>query len=112
MKKSELTLADFQKADLRVGKVVEVEAVEGSLNLLRLKVDLGFDYGIRQIISGIARWYKPAQLKNKKFLFVANLEGKKLMGIESAGMILCADSDHTAILIPVNKKIPEGTVVR
>lgn len=112
MKKSELTLAEFQKADLRVGKVVEASAIEGSVNLLQLKVNLGYDYGIVQILSGIARWYKPDALKNKKFIFAANLEGKKLMGIESAGMILCADSDHTAILIPVNKKIPEGTIIR
>jgi|SRR3989338_2274029 len=112
MKKDTFLLSDFQKADLRVGKVIEVSAVEGSTNLLRLKVDLGHDYGVVQILSGIARWYKPSELKNKKFIFVANLEGKKIMGNESAGMILCADKDHAAIIIPVNKKIQEGTIIR
>ena len=112
MKKDEINLEQFQKADLRVGKVVEVQQLEGSTNLLRLKVNLGHDYGLVQILSGIARWYKPKDLKNKKFIFVANLEAKKMMGVDSQGMILCADSDHTAILIPVNKKIPEGTLIR
>ena len=112
MKKSDVNLSDFQKADLRVGKVINIEPLEGSVNLLRLKVDLGYDYGVVQILTGIARWYKPKDLKNKKFIFVANLEAKKLMGTESAGMVLCADDNHTAILIPVNKKIPEGTVIR
>ena len=112
MKKDEITLSEFQKADLRVGKVVEVVAVEGSQNLLRLKVDLGYDYGVVQIISGIARWYKPTQLKNKKFIFVANLEAKKLMGNQSQGMIVAADYDHSAVLIKVDKKIPEGTILR
>ena len=112
MKKDELILADFQKTDLRVGKVVEAEAVEGSKNLLRLKVNLGYDYGVRQIISGIARLYKPEELRDKKFIFVANLEGKKLMGEESKGMIVCADYDHTAVLVPVDDNIPEGTILR
>lgn len=112
MKKDTISLSDFQKGDLRVGKVLEASPIEGSVNLLRLKVDLGYDYGIRQIVSGIARWYKPNQLKNKKFIFVANLEEKKLMGNESQGMIVAADFDHSAVLIKVDKKIPEGTILR
>lgn len=112
MKKGEISFDDFQKLDLRVGKIVKVEPIEGSVNLLRLKVNLGYDYGVRQIVSGIARWYKSDQLVGRKFIFVANLEAKKLMGEESNGMIVCADSDHTAIIIPVDDKIPEGTVLR
>lgn len=112
MKKSDVTFSDFQKMDFRVGKVVEAASVEGSVNLLRLKVDLGYDYGVRQILSGISRWYNPSELINRKFIFAANLEGKKIMESESAGMILCADTDHRAELLPVADKIPEGTVVR
>ena len=112
MKKSDLSFSDFQNADLRVGKVVAVSPVEGSINLLRLKVDLGYDYGVRQVVSGIARWYKPNQLKNKKFIFVANLEEKKIMGNDSQGMILAADDNHQARLIKVDNKIPEGTIIR
>ena len=112
MKKGDISFEEFQKLDLRVGKVVEALTVEGSNNLLRLKVDLGYDYGVVQIVTGIARWYKPQDLINKKYIFNANLEAKKFMGFESCGMIICADSDHTAILIPVDDKIPEGTIVR
>ena len=112
MKKSDVAFSDFQKMDFRVGKVVKATAVEGSTNLIRLKVDMGYDYGVRQILSGIARWYQPSDLIDKKFMFVANLEGKKIMGSESAGMIICADIDHQAVILPVDDKIPEGTTVR
>lgn len=112
MKKSDVSFADFQKADFRVGKVIEAGRIEGSTNLLRLKVDFGYDYGIQQIVSGIARWYKPSQLKNKKFIFVPNLEAKKFMGESSQGMILACDFDHTAQLVKIDNKIPEGTIIR
>src|SRR3990167_109651 len=110
--KADIPFEDFQKLDLRVGKVIGAEAVGGSVNLLRLKVNLGNDHGVRNILSGIARWYKPGQLEGKKFIFVTNLEAKKMMGMMSQGMILCADYDHKAVIIPVNKKIPEGTIIR
>ena len=64
MKKNKISFTEFQKTDLRVGKVVDVSAIEGSTNLLRLKVNLGYDYGIVSIVSGIARWYKPTDLKS------------------------------------------------
>ena len=112
MKKSTVSLSDFQKMDLRAGKVLEAGPIEGSTNLLRLRVDLGYDYGIVQIVSGIARWYKSEDLQNKKFVFVANLEEKKMMGQPSRGMILCADVDHKAVVIAVDESIPEGTVIR
>lgn len=110
--KADIPFEDFQKLDLRVGKVISAETVTGSVNLLRLKVNLGNDHGVRNILSGIARWYKPEQLEGKKFIFVTNLETKKMMGEDSQGMILCADYDHKAVIIPVSKKIPEGTIVR
>ncbi|OGG13384.1 hypothetical protein A2773_06095 [Candidatus Gottesmanbacteria bacterium RIFCSPHIGHO2_01_FULL_39_10] len=109
--KDTVTFADFQKIDFKVGKVVEVEDVVESQNLLRMKVDLGSDYGIRTIFAGVKKWYKPSQLKGKKFIFVANLEPKKMMGSESQGMMLAADTGEP-VLIPVNKKVKEGTVIR
>lgn len=113
MLKKDITFPDFQKLDFRVGKVLKAETVVGSLNLLRLEVDLGSDYGVRQILSGVAKWYQPQELKSKKFIFVANLAAKKIMGLESCGMIFAADVDGQAVLIPVkDKTIPAGTVVR
>lgn len=107
-----ISFTDFAKLDLRVGKVVEAESIEGSRNLIRMKVNMGSDHGIRTIFAGIKRWYKPSQLKGKKFIFVANLEAKKMMGSESNGMMLAADDNGKCLLMPVNKKIPEGTIIR
>ena len=112
MIKDEITFSVFQKLDLRVGRVVSADLVAGSQKLLRLDVDLGKEIGIRLILAGIKEWYKPMALKNKKFIFLVNLEPKKMMGMESNGMILCVDDGSRAILIPINKSIPEGTVVR
>jgi len=71
--KADISFEDFQKLDLRIGKVISAEAVAGSVNLLRLKVNLGNDHGVRSILSGIARWYKPKELKGKKFIFVTKI---------------------------------------
>lgn len=107
-----VSFSDFQKLDLRVGKVIKAEAVEGSRNLVRMSADLGSDYGVRKILAGIGEWYKPKDVKGKKFIFVANLAPKQMMKEMSSGMILCADSDQKAVVIPVDKKIPEGAIVR
>lgn len=112
MRKDIVSFADFQKLDLRVGRVVKVEKVEGSKNLVRMSIDLGDDYGIRKIIGGIAQFYKPAQLRGKKFIIVANLAPKQMLKEMSYGMILCADAGGKPVLIPVDKKVPEGTVIR
>lgn len=110
--KDTVSFADFQKLDLRIGKVVLAERVEESENLIRMEVDLGKEYGKRKILAGIARWYKPEDLAGKKFIFVANLEPKQMMKEVSNGMILCGDIEGRAILISVSEEIEEGTVVR
>lgn len=112
MLKDVVSFPDFAKLDLRVGKVVKAKKVEGSENLIRLFVDLGKDIGERKIFTGIAKWYKPAQLKGKKFIFLVNLVPKQMMKEMSEGMILCADIDQKAVIIPVDKKLPEGSIVR
>lgn len=112
MIKDKVSFPDFQKLDLRVGKVVSVDKVEGSQKLLRLEVDLGKEIGLRIILAGIAEWYQKKDLKNKKFIFLVNLEAKKMMNVESNGMILCADDGSRAIIIPLNNNLPEGSVVR
>lgn len=107
-----ISFADFAKLDLRVGKVLKAEKVDGSDNLIRLLVNLGPEYGERKILTGIAKWYKPIQLKNKKFIFVVNLAPKQMLKEMSSGMVLCADFDQKAVIIPADKKIPEGTIIR
>lgn len=112
MVKDEVGFPDFQKLDIRVGKVVSAEYILGSTNLIRLEVQLGRDYGKRIIIAGIAKWHEPKDLKGKKFLFVANLAPKKMMQEVSNGMILCADTEGVAKVIPISDELKEGTVIR
>lgn len=82
-----MTLDEFQRADLRVGKIVAAERVEGSGKLLKLQVDVG---EMRQIISGIAKEYAPEDLAGKSVVVIANLDPRTMMGLESQGMILAA----------------------
>lgn len=110
--KPTVSFTDFVKLDFRVGKIIAAQKVTKSDRLIRMQVDLGSDYGVRTVFAGIALWYTPSQLKNKKFVFVANLEAKKMFGEESQGMMFAADVDGKCALLPVNKKIPVGSVVR
>jgi methionyl-tRNA synthetase len=87
---SEATFEEFQKLDLRTGLVLSAENVPKSKKLLKLNVDLGFE--IRQVMSGIAEYFSPEQIINKKVVVVANLKPRKIMGEESKGMILMANN--------------------
>lgn len=117
MVKVPVDISDFTKLDIRVGLVEKAEFVEGSEKLIRLTVNLGSDYGIRTIFTGIRKWYKTASLTGKKFLFLANLAPRKMFGEESRGMILSSVIEESkevkdVKLISVNKIISEGTVIR
>lgn len=105
-----INIDDFIKVELRVGTVLEAEEVEGSEKLLKLKVDLGEDEP-RQILSGIKQWYSPEDLVNKQFVFVTNLEPRKMMGLDSHGMILCAGEDKPIPLVP-QSELPNGSKIR
>jgi methionine--tRNA ligase beta chain len=103
---------DFSKIDFRVGKIVKAENIEGAETLIRLRVDFG-PLGERTILSGIKKWYKPEDLEGKDYIFVFNLEHKKMMGEESQGMIMAAeeeDGENCVLLIP-DKEIAPGTRV-
>src|SRR2546427_12875717 len=84
----QISIEDFAKIDLRVATVLEAERVKGADKLLRLVVDLGFEK--RQILAGIALAYKPESLIGRKVLIVANVQPRKLRGLESDGMIVGA----------------------
>ncbi len=113
MVKDEISFPDFQKLDLRVGKVVKAENLEGSSSLIRMTVDLGEEYGKRKIIGGLSKWYSPSDLKGKNFIIVANLAPKQMMKEQSYGMILCADMEGEGpYLIEIGNKVPVGTVIR
>ena len=84
----QITIDDFSKVDLRVATVLEAERVKGADKLLRLVVDLGFEK--RQVLAGIASAYQPESLIGRKVVVVANLQPRKLRGLESNGMIVAA----------------------
>ncbi len=105
-----ITIDDFIKCEFRVGEVLSAEEVEGSEKLLKLSVDLGEETP-RQILSGIKAWYKPEDLVGKQFVFVANLEPRKMMGLESQGMIMCADGEKP-IPLTVSEKVENGAKIR
>ena len=98
--KEEITIEDFDKIDLRVVKVLECEPVKKAKKLLKLKVDLGGEE--RQVISGIAQYYKPEELVGKYVVLVANLKPVKLRGELSQGMILAAAPSDDSELLLVN----------
>lgn len=99
----------FKEIELKVGKVTGAERIEKTDKLLKLKVDLGKE--IRQIITGIAQFYKPEDLIGKEIVIVANLEPKVLAGNESQGMILTAEGEKPVILIP-EEEVPPGAEIR
>lgn len=105
-----ISFDDFAKVELRVGTVLEASDVEGSEKLIKLLVDLGED-SPRQVLAGIKKWYKLTSLIGKQFIFVANLETRMMMGLESNGMLLAADSTKPVPLKPSSKVAP-GTKIK
>ncbi len=102
---------DFLKVDLRVVTVLEAEEVPDSNKLLKLRVDMGKD-GERQIIAGIKKSYTVEDLVGKQITIVANLEPRKLAGLESQGMILTAHNEEgKAVLISPVKEVVMGNKI-
>jgi tRNA-binding protein len=106
-----ISIEDFAKVDLRVGKVVEAEPVPGSRKLVKVVVDLGGER--RTILAGLAKWYKPEDFIGKYVIVVANLKPKRMAGLVSEGMILaapCSDREKPALLT-VTDPVPPGSKV-
>ncbi len=109
--KPDINYEDFEKIDLRVGKILEAEKVPKADKLLKLTVDLGFEK--RTILSGIAEYYKPEELVGKLVTVVANLAPRKIRGIESQGMLLMAGNDFGKLFnVGPEKDIETGSVVK
>lgn len=105
-----LAFSDFKKVDIRVGTITSCETIEGSKKLLKLSVDFG-ELGQRQILSGIAMWYQPEDLEGLQTTFVYNMEPRKIMGMESQGMLLAidfGDEKKPELLLPKNN-VPNGS---
>lgn len=108
--KAIVSFEDFEKLDLRIGKIVQCEHKEGSEKLLRLLVDFG-EEGQKKIFSGIAKWYQAEELLGKSFLFIINLEPRKMMDEISEGMLLAADGEKPLPLTPI-MDVASGTIMR
>lgn len=104
-----IKIEGFDKIDLRAGKIVEAERVEGSDKLLKLQIDLGEEK--RQILAGIGKAYSPEELINKLVVVIINLEPRMMMGMESQGMVLAVkDNNNLSVLVPDKEIIPGSKI--
>jgi len=114
IKRSEISFSDWQKLDLRVGKIEKVEDIENADKLYKLEINVGSEIGKRIVCAGIKKYYKKDELKNKKVILFVNLAPRIMKGIESRGMILAAVSeDESKIsLIEPGKDAEVGDKIR
>lgn len=117
-----ITYDDFKKVEMRVGKILAAEPVEKSDKLLKLSVDFGLksavadspesEQDVRQVVSGIAKSYKPEEIIGKQFVFVINLEPRSIMGLESQAMILAANSENGSVALQPEKTVVSGATIQ
>lgn len=105
-----ITFDEFMKLDIRIGKILSAERVEGTRKLLKLEVDAGEEKRI--LVAGIAEEYSPDELAGKEVPIILNLEPRKIRGVESHGMILAADVQGRPVLLHPEKSSPPGSRVR
>ena len=106
---AQIGIEDFMKVELRTAQVLACEPVPKAKKLLKLRLDLGYEQ--RQVVSGIAKWYKPEELVGKKLIVVANLAPATLCGVESNGMILASGEDTVRVVF-LDPETPLGQRVR
>jgi methionyl-tRNA synthetase len=107
----EISFEEFQKLDLRIGKITEANQIPGSRNLIRIMVNFGADK--RQAVAGLLQWYKPEDLVGKKCAFILNLKRRTVMGVESQCMILAAEDDEgNVVVLQPEKDIADGSRIR
>jgi len=105
----EIPFQEFQKLDIRIGKVLNAKQIPGSRNLTVMTVDFGEER--RQAVAGLLQWYKPEELVGRKYAFVMNLQRRKFMGVESQCMILAAEDGGKVVCLQPEKDIAEGSKV-
>jgi len=101
-----IDIEEFKKIDMRVGLVKSAERVRGTERLIKLIIDLG-ELGERQIVTGLGKWYSPEYFIGKYIIVVVNLKPKKIMGIESQGMLLATDTDPP-IIVTIASEVKPG----
>lgn len=101
---------DFAKLDIRVAKVIGTEPIPGKSKIIKGTIDLGTE--TRDVIIGGAQYYQPEDIVGKIVIVIANLEPKKMAGIESNAMLLAADVDDKPFWLTVNEDIPLGSPIK
>ena len=106
----EISFDEFQKLDLRVGKILEATQIPNSKKLIKIIVDFGSEK--RQAVAGLLKYYQPEELVGKKCVFLLNLQRRILAGVESQCMILAAeDSEGNVTVLTPEKNIAEGSKI-
>jgi len=106
----EISFTEFQKLDLRIGKIIEATQVPNSKKLIKITVDFGSEK--RQAVAGLLKWYKPEEFVGKKCVFLLNLQRRVLAGVESQCMILAAeDSEGNVTVLVPEKEIAVGSKI-
>jgi methionine--tRNA ligase beta chain len=104
-----ISIDEFKKVEIRIGKIVSAEKLENADKLLKLQVDFG-EFK-RQILSGIAEFYQPEELVDKKLPFIVNLEPRVMRGEESQGMLMAIDTEEKPVLLEPAAEVPTGAEV-
>ncbi len=107
--KPEITYEDFAKMDIRIATVLEAEIVPNTEKLLKLKISLGDSE--RELIAGIAQSYEPQDIIGKEIVILANLQPRKIRGVMSEGMILCAHNEGKLSILNPHRETPPGSVI-
>lgn len=107
---AQITIDDFSKMELKMGKILSAEKITGADKLYKLSVDMG-EGEPRTICSGVAQFYQPEELVGKTVPIIANLAPRVMRGVESKGMILMADNNGPVLLTPI-REIPPGAIVK
>ncbi|RLG14041.1 MAG: methionine--tRNA ligase subunit beta [Candidatus Nanohalarchaeota archaeon] len=106
----DIEFSDFEKLQIKIGKILSAQKIEGTDKLVKMEVDMG-DEDKRQIIAGIARSYEPEELIGKQVPVLANLKPRKIRGLQSQGMILVIDANEKLVLLHPQKEVPPGSEV-
>jgi methionine--tRNA ligase beta chain len=108
---TEIPFDEFQKLDLRIGKITEAAQIPGSRNLIKMIIDFGTEK--RQAVAGLLKWYKPEDLVGKKCAFILNIQRRTMMGVESQCMIFAAEDEAgNVVVLQPEKDIAEGSKIR
>ncbi len=108
---STVSYDDFAKLDIRVAKIIATEPIEGKSRIIKGKIDLGND-DKREVIIGGAQYFQPEDIVGKTVIVLANLEPKKIAGVESNAMLLAADVDDKPFWLTVSEDIPLGSPIK